>query len=230
MSVDQEFSISGIQHLGVSYNQPKLSPWATWNPNAITFANSDSVGTNPHGIFVHSSGSVYVSERDLNRVQVWPEGNMQPMRNISGGLTSPHSIFATVNGDLYVDNGEVNRRVEMWTPNATSSVTVMLVDESCHGLFLDIYENIYCSIDFLHKVSKKSFNDPAGTTTTVAGTGTYGPAADQLTHPRGIFVDIRLNLYVADCSNDRIQRFAPGQSNGIPLLGNGAHRLAKRQR
>ena len=222
MSIDQEFSISGIQRLGVSYNQPKLSPWATWNSTAITFANNESVGFQPHGLFVHSSDAVYVCERSLNRAQVWPAGNMLPARNISGGLTEPFAIFVAVNGDVYIDNGGSNHRVDMWTPNSTSSVPVMLVEDGCHGLFVDIYESIYCSIDAVHKVTKKSFNDPANTTTIIAGTGVYGPAAYQLTHPRGIFVDIRLNLYVADCSNARIQFFAPGQFNGIPLLGTGA--------
>jgi DNA-binding beta-propeller fold protein YncE len=43
-----------------------------------------------------------------------------------------------------------------------------------------------------------------------------------LDRPQGIFVDTRLNLYVADCNNDRIQLFQSGQLNGTTLAGNGA--------
>ena len=43
-----------------------------------------------------------------------------------------------------------------------------------------------------------------------------------LDNPRGIFVDTKLNLYVADCLNRRIQFFVSGQSNGTTLMGSGS--------
>lgn len=39
--------------------------------------------------------------------------------------------------------------------------------------------------------------------------------------PYGVFVDAQFNLYVADCSNDRVQRFGFQQSNGTTIAGNG---------
>src|SRR5207244_2151424 len=36
------------------------------------------------------------------------------------------------------------------------------------------------------------------------------------------FVDINLDLYVADCGNDRVQLFHSGQLNGITVAGNGS--------
>ena len=56
----------------------------------------------------------------------------------------------------------------------------------------------------------------------VAGNGTNGTASNLLSNPRGIFVDTQLNLYVADCENNRIQRFASGQSNATTVMGNGS--------
>ena len=38
-----------------------------------------------------------------------------------------------------------------------------------------------------------------------------------LNHPKGIFVDTNLDLYVADTDNDRIQLFIFGQTNGTTV-------------
>ncbi|CAF1572633.1 unnamed protein product, partial [Adineta steineri] len=53
----------------------------------------------------------------------------------------------------------------------------------------------------------------------VAGTGFYGLNSNQLKKPAGIFVDVNLDLYVADYMNDRVQLFHPGESNGITVVG-----------
>ena len=180
------------------------------------------MGIQAHGLFVDINNTVYVAERSLNQVQVWREGNTVPVRNISGGLIAPLTIFATSSGNVYVDNGIFNGRVDMWMPNSTIGVVAMHVSGGCFGLFADVQENIYCSDGNHHKVLKKSFNDPANASIIVAGTGTGGAGSNMLNHPRGIFVDTVFNLYVADCYNNRVQLFTPGQSNGTTVLGNGA--------
>ena len=43
-----------------------------------------------------------------------------------------------------------------------------------------------------------------------------------LDSPRGIFVHTNLDLYVADCQNDRIQLFRSGQLNGTTVVGSNA--------
>jgi sugar lactone lactonase YvrE len=42
-----------------------------------------------------------------------------------------------------------------------------------------------------------------------------------LDHPHGTFIDKNLNLYVADSHNNRVQRFALGQSNAMTVAGFG---------
>jgi hypothetical protein len=59
----------------------------------------------------------------------------------------------------------------------------------------------------------------AMTSIVVAGTGTLGSASNELYYPFGIFVDVNLDLYVADCLNSRVQLFQSGQSNGITVAG-----------
>ena len=56
-----------------------------------------------------------------------------------------------------------------------------------------------------HRIDKKWSNST--TTTTVAGTGVEGSSLDMLSYPWGIYVDINLDLYVADSVNCRIQLF-----------------------
>ena len=73
------------------------------------------------------------------------------------------------------------------------------VTSTCYAIFVDIYESIYCSMYDKHRVEKKWSN---GTTAIIAGS-----ELNSLNHPWGIFVDISLDLYVADFGNNRIQLF-----------------------
>ncbi|CAF4020890.1 unnamed protein product [Adineta steineri] len=71
-----------------------------------------------------------------------------------------------------------------------------------------------------HQVVKRSLNDSVMTSNCVAaGTGIQGSASNQLDSPRGIFVDVNLDLYVADCRNHRVQLFQTGELNGITVAG-----------
>jgi hypothetical protein len=95
----------------------------------------------------------------------------------------------------------------------------MNVDSSCYGLFVDIKDNLYCSMSEHHRVVKRSLNDSVMTSVIVAGTGSEGWTSSELSGPLGIFVDVNLDLYVADCDNDRIQLFQSEESNGTTVAG-----------
>ncbi|CAF1575826.1 unnamed protein product, partial [Adineta steineri] len=98
--------------------------------------------------------------------------------------------------------------------------TVMNVNSSCYGLFVDINDTLYCSMPHHHQVVKRSLNDSEMTSNRVAaGTGNKGNDSNQLNQPHGIFVDVNLDLYVADCLNKRVQLFQSGESNGITVAG-----------
>jgi hypothetical protein len=208
-----------IYFLAVSYNQPKFCPNATWNENAVTFADQSTVGTEPYGIFVNTNNTVYVADNTGKRVQVWREGSNIPITANFIGLFSLYSLFVTITGDIYVDNGGIGR-IEKLTLNAIQSSTVMNVDGQCYGLFVDINDNLYCSMSGENQVIKKALDSP--TITIVAGTGSYGSLSNMLNGPRGIFVDINFDLYVADFNNDRIQLFKLGELNATTLVGTGA--------
>jgi DNA-binding beta-propeller fold protein YncE len=113
----------------------------------------------------------------------------------------------------------MNKQVEKWISSTNTFVTVMNVNSSCGGLFVDINDNLYCSMYNHHQVVKRWLKSSAMTSTVVAGTGRPGSTSNKLYRPTGIFVDVNLDLYVADCENDRVQLFLSGQSNGITVAG-----------
>ncbi|CAF1408570.1 unnamed protein product [Adineta steineri] len=131
------------------------------------------------------------------------------------------SLFVTSNGDIYIDDGQKNGRVQKWIAETKTFVTVMNVNSSCDGLFVDMNDTLYCSMPGHHLVLKRSLHDSVMISNVVAaGTGIEGSALNQLSHPFGIFVDVNLDLYVADCMNDRVQLFQSGELNGITVAGN----------
>ncbi|CAF1520219.1 unnamed protein product, partial [Adineta steineri] len=206
----------------LSYNRPKFSAYATWSSNGVTLFNTSTIGQYPYGLFVDTNNTLYVCEWNQNMIQVWLENSSIPIRTISGGLSYPYTMFVTVNGDVYVDNGDSNSQVDKWAVNTTVGVPVMIVKAACWGLFVDIYNNIYCSQYAYHQVVTKSLNSRSNMWIVAAGTDCSGSISNTLYYPRGIYVDTDLNLYVADCGNNRIQLFLSNQLNSITVAGTGA--------
>ena len=206
-----------------SYNQPKLCTFATWNDSAVTFANLSSVGNLTNNIFVDNSNTVYAAVTDSNLVMKWKKANITQASSITAGLSLPNALFVTDGGDIIVDNGAQNGRVDKWSVNSTTGVPVMYVPKQCFGLFVDGNNNLYCSLrDFHHVLSTSLMNNGSNSSTMVAGTGHHGSSVNQLADPNGIFVNSNFSLYVADCGNNRIQRFDRGLVNGKTVAGNGS--------
>ena len=210
-------------NVGLSFNQPKFCPPATWNPNGVTVANVTMVGLDPHDMFVDINNTIYVANRGDNNVQIWSGENMTHLRSISAGVNSLQSIFVARNGDIYVDNSALNHRIDRWTFNATTSIVVMYVNGICYGLFIDINDDLYCSMEISNQVSKRSLYNDVNSSIIVAGNGSAGNLSSLLDGPRGILVDTHFNLYVADCRNNRIQFFPSGQLIGTTIPINGSN-------
>ncbi len=189
-----------------------------WNSNGITFANRTIVDILPYAIFVNTNNTIYVANNQ-EQILVWNEEREIPIKIIDGNFTDQNSLFVTSNGDIYIDDGYKNDRVQKWISTTETFATVMNVNSSCYGLFVDINDNLYCSMFENHCVVKRTLNDPVMTSVIVAGTGIPGLASNELSYPRGIFVDVNLDLYVADWGNNRVQLFQSGQTNGLTVAG-----------
>ena len=133
---------------------------------------------------------MYVGDRSNNRVQVWLQGNMTPARTLLDQLNESYSLFVSIDGDIYADNGKSNDRVSKWSLNATNSTIALNVSGACVGLFMDMYDMLYCSLMHFQCVVKQSFIDYVNNLTIVAGNGTNGSSSTLLSGPRGIFVDV----------------------------------------
>ena len=171
---------------------------------------------------MNADNTLYLFERNFQRIRLWLEGSTASVTTISGNFNSSQGLFVSTAGDVYIDNGKYNGRVEKWPVNGTSGQVVMNVSGSCFSLFVDVNQTLYCSLDALHQVMKASLSNPATVSAMVAGTGVAGSAVNMLNSPRGIFVDTAISLYVADCGNNRVLLFQSGQNNGSPLAGSGA--------
>ena len=202
-------------------NRPKFCPAATWNPNAVTFANQTTIGAPVVSLFVDVNNTVYAAVMDLEQVQVWPQRSAAASRNLSTGANAPWSVFVTINGDVYVDNGSKNRTVNKWIANASSPTIAMRMEGTCFDLVIDTSENLFCSLGASHQVIKRSLyeSNVSSNAMIVAGNGTAGSAMNLLNMPRGLAIDFSLNLFVADCGNNRVQRFEAGQLNATTVAG-----------
>ena len=160
--------------------------------------------------------------RAIDNIVVWQKKNAAIPKNISIPGPDQTSIFTDSNGDIYFDSG-VNGTTwtYKWSSQTNISELMILVDGRCYGLFVDLFDAIYCSMGDYHRVLRGYAN----ITTTIAGNGTPGDASDLLSYPLGIFVTLKRHLYVADCRNNRIQLFKYGQFNATTVLGNSTFAL-----
>jgi DNA-binding beta-propeller fold protein YncE len=142
-------------------------------------------------------------------------------------LEDPKAVWAAPSGDLFVaDSGnERIRRIDRSGTISTIAGTgvpgysgdggpaVAAQFDGPRGLAGDSAGNLYVADDNNHRVRRI---EPSGVVTTVAGTGAPGYAGDggtarsaQLRNPRGVAVDGRGSVFVADSMNARIRMVDP---------------------
>jgi hypothetical protein len=95
----------------------------------------------------------------------------------------------------------------------------MFFTSGCGDLFIDINNHTCCSLSDDNQVISKAWNDQTNTVTVNAGTGRSGNEPHPLNYPVGVFVTDNLDMYVADCNNDRIQFFLSGHLHGTTVVG-----------
>ena len=210
----------GIAFLGVSFNQPRFSPCALWNPNAITFLDSSEVSIS-YSIFIDTNNSLYVASYGFSKMLQFSLTYSTLMRTIANGVSNPYSVFVTTDQNVYINNYGYGNAVGKWIPGATIGTLVMNRTSACYSVFVDINSTLYCSLDTDHNVISMSLTVGVGSITIAAGTGIAGLSAAQLYGPNGLYVDIHFNLYVADSANHRIQLFKFHKLNGTTVAGNG---------
>ena len=208
--------------LDISYNAPLLSSCATWHPDAITIINNSTGGSSPINIYVTANDEIYVAMTGRNQVQLWKEQNGIATMTLAINTSIAYAVFATITSDIYFSSGDDLNRVDKWTLGGITPVLFTPVNGTCLGLFVDVVDNLYCAFEGPDYVVRRSPNETIHNFSVVAGTGAPGSGPNMLSGARGIFVNNKLDLYVADSYNNRIQLFPNGQLMGITMAGNGA--------
>jgi sugar lactone lactonase YvrE len=161
-----------------------------------------SAGLNsPQGLAVDGSGNLYIAETSSMRIRFVNLGSTTVTVN---GQTVASGAISTVAG-----NGTSG-----FSGDEEPAISASLLRPA--GVAVDGAGNLYIADTENHRVRKV---DPAGTITTLAGTGIFspfggdgGPATSaSLAFPRGVaFAGI--SLYIADTSNERIRRMMLGNT------------------
>ncbi|MFN8040870.1 MAG: fibronectin type III domain-containing protein [Acidimicrobiales bacterium] len=198
---------------------------------AATSAGLDSVG----GITVDNSGSLYLSSQ--TRVRKVTSGTIT---TIAGGPTSGFagdggpaataqlsmaSALSAAGSGLYLLDANRVRRIDTGGTITTvvgngsaafsgdngSATTAQL--DTPQGITFDPSGNLYVADASNDRVRRIT---PAGTITTVAGSGSSGFSGDgaqatsaKLRGPADVAVDAAGNLYIADAGNDRVRKVTP---------------------
>jgi hypothetical protein len=184
----------------------------------MTIENGTSVGSNIFNAFVGINDTLYVTDQSKKILRIMPTKAGLPAKRITTNLTLSTGLFVTNTGDIYLDQGN-NSYIIKWSVNTGFNKIIMYINRGCDSLFVSIDYILYCSINNGHQVIKMSLNTNVSLLTTAAGTGCAGSTSIMLDQPSGIYVDVNLDLYVADTGNDRIQLFHYGGLNATTIAG-----------
>lgn len=203
-----------------SYNQPRFCYIVSWESEGITLEINMS-NFQPSGIYIDTNNTIYVANSGSDQILTWVDGNISISSSIPG-INCSYAIFASTTDTIYLGSNIGILAGSAWPWNITNTTILLTSGNACFGLFVDITNTLYCSIRSNHYVVKKWLNDGKSTSAIIAGRDNAGSNSELLNSPRGIFVDINLDLYVADCGNNRVQLFKLGQIFASTVAGNGA--------
>lgn len=203
----------------LSLNQPKYCPSVSWQGSKPTNYVHMNFETMPFEMFIDKSNTIYLLNLYNNVIQIWHDENSKPQTvRFSNSIIST-TFFVTNDGDIYLNNLIENGRVDKWMKNSTQTIPVKYFEGPCFTLFVDIDNNLYCSLLNHHQVVKYPlYGEGDRNSQIVAGSGEAGSTPDKLFMPTRIFVDVNSNLYVVDYGNQRVQLFEGGKREGKTVM------------
>ena len=185
---------------------------ATWG----SLGADDGRFNNPTGIAVDGEGNVYVADTRNDRIQKFDSTGAFLLKwgsegSGDGEFYSPQDIALDADGNVYVVDSS---RIQVFDSNGTfirkwgSYGTGEEQLQSPRSIAFDADNNAYV----IAGGGIKKFDSDGSFRTAWGALGTYD---GEFNNPTDVAVDGAGNVYVADCYNDRIQKF---NSNGGFLL------------
>ena len=174
----------------------------------------------PDGLAVDNAGSVWVADRDNNRIQkfTW-NGKVQPfpafkrhsLSSAPGKFNLPYGVVVNGLGEFYVSDTQ-NHRIQHFTPEGKliriwgekGSAPGQL--NTPRGIALDVFGNVWVADHTNHRVQKFSWDGKLlGVFGRNGGDGSAGSGPGEFFEPRGLASDAEGNMYVAEMVNHRVQ-------------------------
>ena len=210
---------------------------ATWNQTGITVAGNanGTAGSNlsllnyPVSIFVDNNNTLYVCDRDNNRIikyyanatsGIVVAGNLT-VGGSSSQLNSPKGVAVDQYGAIIVADSS-NYRIQSFAVGSTVATTLGMNSSTnrlgqTRDLHVDLNNNVYITDSDYNQIVKYSPFNPIGVV--LAPTNGTGSGANQLRGPFGNFIDGNQTVYIADRGNHRIQMWPAGATSGITVAG-----------
>ena len=188
-----------------------------------TVGNGDGQFALPDGIGVDNGGTVWVADRDNNRVErftssgrfrAFPALRHQHRSPAPGRLNLPYDVAPDALGNVYVADTH-NHRIQEFSP------TGRLIRKwggrgsgggqfwQPRGVAIDPFGNVWVADHENHRVQKFTATGRfLGKFGANGGDGSYGGGWGEFNSPRGLSSDAAGNIYVADDANHRIVKLA----------------------
>lgn len=182
----------------------------TFDQNVGNFLTKNAVTPgefySPTDLILNEEGYLFVSDVQTNAVQVF-DPDFEPIYAIEEGFGSPQGLALTSDGNLVVANSRNSTLsvidISSVADESTSELNVFPIEGRWPvGVATDENDNMYVGMtgqDEVHIIS------PDGEPIKVIG-GT-GTEPGQMMSPQGVCIDGDGNLYVAETTNGRIQKF-----------------------
>ena len=183
------------------------------------FGSGDGQFSVPYGVVVDTSGNVYVTEIENNRIQKFNSSGTFLAKwgtqgSGDGQFQHPEGVTIDPSGNVYVADTH-NHRIQKFSSTG-SFLAKWGSNGSADGQFyyptgvaFDSSGNVYVCDSWNNRIQK--FNSSGSF---ITKWGSNGSANGQFTFPYGVTVDVTGNVYVVDTNNYRIQKF---NSNGTFL-------------
>jgi sugar lactone lactonase YvrE len=169
------------------------------------------------GLFIDEHDQIFLSDFANQRILKFARGSKTGTLVIrQGELSDPMGIYIDRCNTLYVSDNHNHRVRKYPNMNQTAGETIMGVHgqkgstsyrlNEPQALTVDKYGSVFVTDLYNHRIQRWSVRD--NTTQTVAGiTGVSGSDSQHLDRPYGVGLDSKVNLYVSDYRNHRIQKF-----------------------
>ena len=183
--------------------------------------NASTNSLSPGTVFIDPNNTIYYTSSNISQAQFGIVSTDLSNRVVSSGPNQQQDLAIASNSNVYVRNSTTYYVITWPSWIGTVGAFTANINDSCFSLFVDQNNTLYCSMSSRHTVFTRSFLGGSNAPRIVAGNLSAGSGPLMLNTPRGIFLTVSTDLYVADCGNNRVQLFPSGQLTGTSVAGNG---------